>query len=196
MSNQETLKDFIKGKTVVVVGNSERMLERDYSKFIDSFDVVIRLNHGKPLATTGTKTTIWASIYKVEKPTMLREHYKKFNSPIIVRFGTRAKKPMTADLESRTWFVKSDKQLLEMFRNRKAEGRGEPRAYPSIGSRVVDWLYTELDVEAIDLVGFDFFDTGTWYRPGEENCYKCHTPSIDKKFIVNHPAVTLHEYSQ
>lgn len=195
MSNPKALKDYIKDKSVLVVGNSERLLEKDYSELIDSFDVVIRLNHGAPNQHIGYKTTIWASIYKVEKPTLLREHYRKFKSPVIIRFGSPISKPMPQDLIRRTVFVRTRRELVERFRDRAGEAKGDERQFPSIGSRIVDYLYEELGVQKINLIGFDFFQTGTWYRPGEDNCYKCHKGNPEKDFITNHPAVNLYEHS-
>lgn len=45
-SNIKTLRKFICGKSVAIVGNAESLFNYKYGKDIDSHDIVIRMNLG------------------------------------------------------------------------------------------------------------------------------------------------------
>ena len=60
--NPDYLK-FLKGKRVIIVGPAESLLERGDGKFIDSFDIVVRVNRGieptiKNFKKIGSRTDI------------------------------------------------------------------------------------------------------------------------------------------
>jgi hypothetical protein len=59
------LRHWLKGKRLIIVGNSIKMLSSEYGELIDSYDVVVRLGKGLPnpniIKLIGSKTNIWFS---------------------------------------------------------------------------------------------------------------------------------------
>ena len=46
MASLEEIKEFCKGKSIIIVGNSSRLLNERHGKLIDSYDIVVRINKG------------------------------------------------------------------------------------------------------------------------------------------------------
>ena len=63
--NLDEFKEFIKGKSVILVGNSVIGLNEEKGDYIDSFDVVVRFGKGLPIKGSdkyiGTRTDVWAT---------------------------------------------------------------------------------------------------------------------------------------
>ena len=61
--NIEGIKKYCEDKSIIIVGNSTSILNKKLGDFIDSHDIVIRINHGFPrkqfVESTGKKTNIW-----------------------------------------------------------------------------------------------------------------------------------------
>jgi hypothetical protein len=61
----QSLVDLVAGRSVALVGNSQRILQDKPAKQIDSADCVIRINRGLPQiidpTAVGERTTIWAT---------------------------------------------------------------------------------------------------------------------------------------
>jgi len=61
----EIFKEFIKDKSIIIVGNDSNALQQLNGEFIDSHDIVLRFGKGLPTDKTsmyiGTKTDIWVT---------------------------------------------------------------------------------------------------------------------------------------
>jgi len=42
----EELKKYCEGKKIIIVGNSSRILNDNYKKLIDNYEIVVRINKG------------------------------------------------------------------------------------------------------------------------------------------------------
>ena len=60
----ESIREFVKGKSVLFVGNSVEVMEHNLAKFIDGFDIVVRFGRAislnkKQQKRLGSKCDIW-----------------------------------------------------------------------------------------------------------------------------------------
>ena len=46
MVSLEQLKRYCAGKTIIIVGNSSKILNNNHGKLIDNYDIVVRINKG------------------------------------------------------------------------------------------------------------------------------------------------------
>ena len=58
------LQSYCKGKSIILVGNSKEIIKKELGAKIDSYDIVVRMNHGHPIhkyaKNMGRKYNIWA----------------------------------------------------------------------------------------------------------------------------------------
>lgn len=144
----EEIVEFVKDKKVIVVGNNDTIVQKDNSELIDSFDVVVRLNHATPQPNLGKKTDIWGFFYKAVD--CQYSEYLKFNPKYMIR-GCNL-------IDSR---LEDKYSLIKIPSERLKKHFGED--IPSSGMLVVSFLsfYTKA---SIYLIGFDFFKTKTFYN--------------------------------
>lgn len=137
--------DYIKGNNVAIVGNAQSLFDKHFGKEIDSHDIVIRFNKGFPnnKESQGEKTTIVMLACELSKPD--REFYKA--KYIITR--------------SKFYENNADFTISNKDRHRLAEKLG---SQPSTGFIAIDMCLTA-GAKSIDLYGFDFEKTPTFYNP-------------------------------
>ena len=46
MATEEQIKDYCKDKKIIIVGNSSRILQGNYGRLIDGYQIIVRLNRG------------------------------------------------------------------------------------------------------------------------------------------------------
>ena len=158
------LKEWIQGKSVIVVGNSIKMLQAEYGKLINSYDVVVRLGKGladPPLyPLIGSKTSIWFS-------GMLR-------AGLYDRVDCKWKilTPSTKTIYDNDLFIPVNKALFKedfqpyrhYFWSDNLQATAEywsnlgfnKDTRPSQGIICCDFLARKVDV-SFDVIGFDFF---------------------------------------
>ena len=169
LNNKRTrqLQQWLQNKSVIVVGNSVRMMEQEYGELIDSYDVVVRLGKGltepRLYANIGSKTHVWFS-------GMLRAGmYKHVDCPW--KILTLSSSSM---FDPHTPFVPLNKVLFQddfqPYRNYFwAESIEGTRQHwiglgfdkdnrPSQGLICVDWLCRLVQHTSFDVIGFDFFE--------------------------------------
>lgn len=144
-ANLRKVKDFIRSKTVAIVGNAVSLFDENFGDEIDNHDIVIRFTHGYITNTRaqGTKTDILICAEELEKK-RIKQYNPKFiiNRRTIMNNGT--------DL----YFTNRDKDKCFL-------GLGKPA---SSGLLAVD-LCNESEAKKIDLYGFDWERTPTFYNP-------------------------------
>lgn len=63
----EKIQEFVLDKRVIIVGNGHSLLDKENGDKIDSFDIVVRMNHGyvrnELVCSTGIKTDLWVCAY-------------------------------------------------------------------------------------------------------------------------------------
>lgn len=136
------LKTLLKGKSVAIVGNSSNILKKTQGKAIDAHDVVIRFNKGFPNDKVGHKTTLLFLAC-----TLTPEEMKSYNARYTIR---RSKLCQNA----------CDFNVTSIDRARLKQNGGQP----STGFLAVDFALG-CNCKKIDLYGFDFFKSPTYYNP-------------------------------
>ena len=141
-----SVKNFIKDKTVAIVGNAKSIFDKVNGKKIDAHDVVIRFNRGfiSNQKSQGAKTDIL--LLACELNIDEKASYKAFY------YVNRSKSTQCGDLT---------------INNRmRARLRAWIGKQPSTGFMAID-LCREAGAAKIDLYGFDFEKTPTFYNPAD-----------------------------
>lgn len=142
----DPIKDDIKGKRVAIVGNAKSLFDLEQGKQIDSFDFVIRFNRGfitRP-ECQGTKTDllilgtdlITPSEIDSYKAKWVLNRSERYNNPVYFTIPNKDRKVLKEKLDSQ----------------------------PSTGFMAID-LCLASGAKSIDLFGFDFEETPTFYNP-------------------------------
>lgn len=176
------LKDYCKDKKVILVGNSVSLLNEDYGKFIDSYDVVVRIGKGVPLKryqkNVGSRTDVWmtasfrASMYdsfkdaKFKILNFIQSGFYHPNAPT-VNFPTEI---LGEDFQIYRDYLlagsaKEQKALCEKVYP-KAQGNNW-RTSPRISQGMFAILFFQDVVKTygtLDIIGFDFFESKLRYK--------------------------------
>ena len=156
------VKRYIKGKTVAIVGNAASIFDKQNGKDIDNHDIIIRFNRGfviRPEAQ-GTRTDI--IILACELNIDEKSSYKAYFSV------NRSKNTMCGNLT----ISNEPRRRLRCLLGKQ----------PSSGFMAVD-LCRESEVKSIDLYGFDFEETPTFYNP--DGYITQHDYSAEKEILKN-----------
>lgn len=152
--NLEQLANFMRGKSVAIVGNSSSILDKNQGAEIDKHGVVIRFNKGFPSDAVGHKTTALFLAC-----TLTDEELKQFNAKVTVRRSNLCQNKCSMSLSStdRTRFA----QVPCEYRKRTSPGH---MSQASTGYLAIQFALST-DCKSIDLYGFDFFKNPTYYNP-------------------------------
>jgi hypothetical protein len=172
----EQIKKYCKDKSVIIVGNSSRILDAEYGKLIEGHDIVVRMNGACPVKSIffkniGRRTDIYVVSYKsTEKSKRILDLVK----PV---FGLRLN---TSDYfyHPMCYFAKHAdySELNAKFKDCK----------PSTGALTVNFFKKNIDYKELSLIGFDFFESiNSLNRPNPlgSYLYKDHDPSQEVLFI-------------
>lgn len=161
-SEIKEVKNFIKSKSVAIVGNAKSIFETKHGKEIDAHDVVIRFNKGfvtEPQAQ-GTRTDVLFLACELNLDE--KSSYKAMFSV------NRSNNTHCGNLT-----IKNE------MRRRLKSWLG---SQPSTGFMAID-ICRESGAKKIDLYGFDFEKTPTFYNP--EGYLTQHNYNIEKKIVHN-----------
>lgn len=147
------LKRLIKGKMVAIVGNSSTLLTKGQAEEIDGHDIVIRFNKGFPSRKVGLKTDIVFLAC-----TLNSEELSRFGKAYTVRRSKLCKNICDFNV------TPIDRVLLAQNANITARCRGLERSQASTGFIAINFALSA-DPKSIDLYGFDFFKSDTYYNP-------------------------------
>ena len=166
-SNLPEIKKYIKGKSVAIVGNAKSIFDKENGDEIDNHDIIIRFNRGfvtKP-ESQGTKThiVILACELTVDEKLTYKAMYYLNRS-----HNTRCGNDTISNI---------DRQRL-----RDAIGK-----QPSSGFMAIDLC---LEAKSIDLYGFDFGQTPTFYNP--EGYITQHDYNKEKQLILKMRNINIH----
>ncbi len=141
----EPLKKLLKNKTVAIVGNSEKILKENHGAEIESHDIVIRFNKGFPQGkpdALGKRTDILFLAC-----TLSNIELNIFNATYTVKRSNLCQNACNFDVS------KYDRCSLK-----------QGRANPSTGFLAINFALST-KCKSIDLYGFDFFKSPTYYNP-------------------------------
>lgn len=150
------LKEMLEGKRVAIVGNSSCLLEKNQAKEIDSHDIVIRFNKGFPSKEVGYKTDIVFLACTLTIPELM-----KFEDAYLVRRSNLCKN----SCHYKIW--PATRVSLAQDANEVVKGFGGiKKSQASTGFLAINFALSS-NPKSIDLYGFDFFQSPTYYNePG------------------------------
>tara|TARA_Y100000768_G_scaffold371227_1_gene337776 strand:+ start:330 stop:1139 length:810 start_codon:yes stop_codon:yes gene_type:complete len=170
----ESIREFVKGKSVIFVGNSVEMMNYNNAKFIDGFDIVVRFGaaieankaHRK---LVGNKTDIWITgQFRSPAYTRLKEEFNtgRYKDTKILVNRCRG------NFKLKSWILEdrlpkgmkydqmyTDKEIIDIMKNRFNKDMLDPNeCRPSAGFISLLWFMEQIKTySSIHLIGFDFF---------------------------------------
>lgn len=175
MIGLEELQNYLKDKTIAIVGNAQSILEIKHPE-IDASDVVIRINKGFPQGKEkylGSRTDILA----LAVPLGMARIKEKFNPKCIIWINVKNANP--TPVKTGNLFIYPQTFWDDLYCTLKS--------YPSTGCMVTDLILNRCNCKAkkVFLYGFDFWKTGTWYHR-EQNYYPPHphNPKKEEAYIT------------
>lgn len=185
---KEEFIEYLKGKTIAVVGNAGTELGKGNGKEIDSHDIVIRFNN-YPLegyeVDYGTKTDVWVRVGNNEvEPRSIRPYKFVILEPDISRSLLRFD---VVDLWVR-YLECFPNKIFYMDREFKTKMREETGLYnPSSGCRMIYLLYKVLgSLENVNLYGFSLLSEGKNYGHYYDNLcqLKNYHPVTEEEILI------------
>lgn len=183
LTNRSNLNKVFENKTVAVVGNADSIFDYNYGDDIDKHDIVIRMNKGfivKP-TSQGTKTTIIAtSCDQLSEEEIEKEFKPKY--VVWVTPKLRVMPKFSKEFLKNLYLYKMHYWLLLYWFKITHSCR------PTTGLMIVDWITSYTKASKVDLYGFDFFQTNTFYNKVDLCELKKYTPhnfNGEEEFILN-----------
>lgn len=164
------IQNFLNHKTICLLGNSNNILKN--KKNIDSYDIVCRINRGIPKEKEnfiGSRTDILFLSTKMEDTDIT----KNFNPKYVVW--------ITKDTTRQTNWINHNviRVPVEDWQNVK----NQLTTLPSTGCVSLYFLINHIEFDRLDIYGFDFFRSGTWYHNLKHQTW--HNGTLEEKFITN-----------
>ncbi|ANG61222.1 hypothetical protein A8C75_01270 [Marinobacterium aestuarii] len=155
-SKIELLKNFVAGKSVLIVGNSESIFGLGLGDKIDSFDVVVRMNLGrvkKPFQQ-GTRTDVlFTSVPKLSESDIVSWFDPKW---VVWATSKRDRVPEFRNINDR--LIYHPMSYWEELYETQAPSR------PSTGLIAINFFSNHCACASVSYIGFDFFETDTFYH--------------------------------
>jgi len=169
-----SFQEIVVKKKIALVGNASSIFDFKNGSRIDACDVVIRMNAGfiKNPDSQGKKTDILALSLALN----VEDIVKEFN-PKLVIWATSKRNLMPQNYKN-NFFNFCLHPLIIWFKLRI-----RLNARPSTGAIMVNYLTKYCDSDKIELFGFDFFKTKTFYN--QIHHIGPHAPSKEEKFFKN-----------
>ena len=210
------LKEYCRGKRVLLVGNAASLFNHEYGNLIDSYDVVVRFGKGLPSLENkkhvGSKTDVWffgslrASMYASWKDA----RFKIFNYTQIGLYnpkGATLSFPYIMSTDKfqiyKDYFIIGDSNLHKKLIAKPYHNTPMPKNWkdaPRVSQGTLAFVYFNevIGTQAqLDLVGFDFFESKLKFElEGKpKQIYSWHVPvPIDNHEHNPHGADTEKEY--
>jgi len=184
----ESIRDLVKGKRIVFVGNSVEIMKHKLADKINSYDIVVRF--GRAIGANklqeeslGTKVDIWVTgQFRAPMYNDLKEEFKsgRFkNVPILVnrcrgnfglknwRFEDHLPKGMPYTQ------MYTDKEIINIMKTFGKNLNFNDELRPSAGFLTILWFIDKIKTyKSIDLIGFDFFAKTVKERRTDKKGYK------------------------
>jgi hypothetical protein len=197
--NFEQVAQFFCGKSVVIVGSGPGVMDNE-PKFIDSHDVVVRVNNYKLATPQGWRTDVHYSFYGTSIRKVAADLKRDGvqlcmckcpdSKPIESEWHERMGKQAGIDFRyiykyrEQFWFcdtyIPDDEQFLKKFALLDQH-------IPTTGfSAILDVL--ACDPRSVHLTGFDFFSSGVHnvdekWMPGNPQDPICHRPDLEAEWL-------------
>ena len=169
----ESIREFVKDKRIIFVGNSVELMEHKMANFINSYDIVVRF--GRAIGANklqeeslGTKVDIWVTgQFRAPMYKELKEEFKtgKFKNVKILVNRCRG------NFGLKTWILEdhlpkgmsytqmyTDNEIIGLMKEFGKNLAGTNTLRPSAGFLTILWfIYKVKTYKSISLIGFDFF---------------------------------------
>jgi len=165
------IQEYVKDKNVLLVGNNQSLPNTDKSKLIDSYDIVVRMNHAEPQPNIGKKTDILFTSTKLSNKEILQ-----FHSRYLI-WMTKSIKRLPEHLRSCTIHNPPEdwQELKDLYPNKQL---------PSTGCIVINFLLKHIEFKSLTIYGFDnFLKSGTWYHGIKNQAW--HNGKFEKELMEN-----------
>lgn len=166
------IQEFLKNKNICLLGNSRSILNNP--KNIDKYDIVCRINRGFPTGKEqflGTRTDVLFIATKIDEHKLKKE----FNPKYII------------------WTTPNDNRAIDLIKligiqNPSQDWYNLKTRYPndklpSTGCVAINFILKYIKFKTLDIFGFDFFETGTFYHNLKTQSW--HPPELEKYIISN-----------
>ena len=156
MITQQTIANFCKGKKIIIVGNSSRILQAKYGRLIDGYEIIVRINRGYQRGNDlyrefiGSKTHILSLGVKGHNfadQIIAGNAVDYILSPII--YSDRLSHSNVCNVTAEEYH-----KLKESLGGHK----------PSTGIATYNFFNLLGGFERLDLIGFDFFESSSHHR--------------------------------
>ena len=148
----DAVRKFMFGKSVAIVGNARSLLDKNQGKEIDSHDVVIRFNRGFPGPKVGNKTSLLFLA-----TTLSLNELKLFGRVVLIKRSKLSKNICHFSINP------ADRVSLCQGASVYASKMGYKESQPSTGFVAINFALST-QASSIDLYGFDFFESPTYYN--------------------------------
>jgi len=162
---KSNLTQYLNNKRIALLGNAKSILNKE--KDFNNYQVIIRMNNGHP---EGKEKFIGSRTDILVLSTLLSEEtIKEFNAKYV--FWATPKNRDNTKYDFYYDLVEWG-NLFKKLRNNR----------PSTGCMIFDYLVNNVNFELLDLYGFDFWSTPTWYT---NSIYTAqHSPEKEKDYVM------------
>jgi len=170
ITNITEIQYFLNKKNICLLGNSRNILNN--TKNIDNYDIICRINRGSPIGKEkfiGSRTDVLFLSTKMEDTLIERIFTPKYVVWI------------TKDTTKNNNWIKQ--HVIKTPPEDWQEVKDKLVALPSTGCTSIYFLIKHIDFETLDIYGFDFFKSGTWYHNLKNQQW--HDGNLEKEFIIN-----------
>ena len=184
------LQEYMRDKTIAVIGNGKCILNRPYGKLIDSHDIVIRINGGAPVKNELNKNI--GSKNNIYSVNIDSAHYisRGKDAKYILRLNPKGKNQLDhhqvkmLNLYPNIYYAfgEAQRHIKRLAKNEFNNSR------PSTGAWTMEFLVKNIKFKPISLFGFDFFDEFKDKRIGNlfnSNLSSRHNPQIEYNYFKN-----------
>jgi len=151
----EDLKNYCRGKSIILVGNSKEIINQNYGEKIDSYDIVVRMNHGHPISKyvkqMGKKYNIWAHGF-LSFQKQIKE-YQGIKNRIDYHIETNEDKLCRRIFDNKAFLIPKRWYKVDYENNHKGKEM-------STGLNTATFFIQKIcTMREISIVGFDFLRT-------------------------------------
>jgi hypothetical protein len=181
--------EWFENKSVAVVGNAKSIFDKNLGSFIDSHDVVCRINQGLIIVDKmhqGEKTDVFGFAGLKKFSHLLEKSNTDKNIFLSSRKTEEAKLIPNLILYPLEWYIELKKNLKNLDGSADVNSplmigeKGESDK-PSAGICLLDYI-SRMVPKSVSVFGFDWKESPTFYNQGGFN--KSHNWSNEKKYCL------------